>query len=185
MKVYAITDKDKLQECREYLKATDPTLRNLVLFELSLKTLLRISDVRTLRVGDVYKKTTIRLKQKKTKKYVEIPIRKDLKKLLDKYCEGKPSYEYLLKSRKGYNQPIKENQCWRILKDMNNYLGLNNYGGIGVHSLRKTGAYFMFKETNDIDFIRRMLGHRSNQEVYAYIYSGLKSDRELINKAKF
>ena len=185
MRVYAITDKDKLQECREYLKAKDPTLRNLVLFELSLKTLLRISDVRLLKVKDVYKKTTIRVRQKKTKKYVEIPIRKDLKKLLDKYCEDKPGYEYLLKSRKGHNQPIKENQCWRILKDMNDYLDLNNYGGIGTHSLRKTGAYFIFKATNDIDLVRRLLGHRSNQQVYAYIYSGLKSDRELINKAKF
>ena len=185
MIVYAITDKYKLQECREYLKATDPSLRNLVLFELSLKTLLRISDIRMLTVKDVYKKTTIRVRQKKTKKYVEIPIRTDLKKLLDKYCENKPKYEYLLKSRNGTNRPISEVQCWRILKKMNEYLNLDNYGGIGVHSLRKTGAYFMFKETNDIDFVRRMLGHRSNQEVYAYIYSGLKTDRELINKAKF
>lgn len=185
MRVYAITDKHKLEECREYLRYKDPTLRNLVMFEISLKTLLRISDVRLLRVADVHKKTTIRLRQRKTKKWIEIPIRKDLKKLLDKYCEGRPKYEYLLKSKKGINRPISDVQCWRILKEMNDYLGLNEYGGTSCHSLRKTGAWFIFKETNDIDFVRRLLGHRSNQEVYAYIYSGLKTDRELINKAKF
>lgn len=180
MRVYAITDKKKIQECREYLKYKNE--RDLVMFELGLKTLLRISDILELRVKDVYHKTTIRKKLKKTKKNVEIPIRKDLKKILDNYCEGKPKYEYLIKSRSGYNRPISETQAYRILKDMQKVVGLDR---IGTHSLRKTGAYHMFKQTNDIDFVRRMLGHKSNSEVFTYIYSGLQDDRELINKAIF
>ena len=43
----------------------------------------------------------------------------------------------------------------------------------------------MFKETKDVEFIRRMLGHKSEDEVYAYVYSGLRDDRDLINKARF
>lgn len=180
MKVYAITDKKKIQECREFLKYKSD--RDLVMFELGLKTLLRISDILELRVIDVYKKTTIRKKLKKTGKNVEIPIRKDLKRILDTYCEGKPKYEYLIKSRNGYNRAITETQAYRILKEMEKVVGLEK---VGTHSLRKTGAYHMFKDTNDVDFVRRMLGHTSNSEVYAYIYSGLKDDRELINKSNF
>ena len=92
MKVYAITDKNKIKECREYLSYTNK--RNLILFELGIKTLLRISDILNLRVNDVYKKTTIRIRQKKTKQIIEIPIRTDLKKMLDEYCKDKPKYEY-------------------------------------------------------------------------------------------
>ncbi len=180
MKVYAITDKEKLQECKEYLRYKSE--RDLLMFELGIKTLLRISDILSLKVSDVYKKTTIRKKQKKTKKYIEIPIRTDLKKSLDKYCEGKPGYEYLIKSRKGKNKPISETQAYRILNEMAQYVNIER---IGTHSLRKTGAYHIYNETKDIEFVKRLLGHKSNNEVFAYIYSGLKSDRDLINKVKF
>lgn len=180
MKVYAITSKEKIEDCREYLRATN--MRDLIMFELGLKTLLRISDILELRVKDVYKRTTIKKRIKKTKKYVEIPIRKDLKKLLDEYCEGKPKNEYLIKSRQGYNRPISSTQAYRILKRLEKYLRLDK---VGTHTLRKTGAYHMFKETKDVEFIRRMLGHKSEDEVYAYIYSGLRDDRDLINKARF
>ena len=180
MKVYAITDKEKIKECRQYLKYKNE--RDLVMFELGIKTLLRISDILSLRVEDVYKKTVIRKRQKKTNKIVEIPVRTDLKKLLDKYCEGKPRYEYLIKSRKGVNKPITETQAYRILNEMASYLNIER---IGTHSLRKTGAYHIYNDTKDVDFVRRLLGHKSNNEVYSYIYSGLKSDRELINKVKF
>lgn len=180
MKVYAITSKAQIEDCREYLR--DTSERNLVMFEIGLKTLLRISDILELRVKDVYKKVTIRKKLKKTGKYIEIPIRKDLKKILDRYCEGKPKLEYLIKSQKGYNRPISETQAYRVIKEMAKEVQIEK---VGTHSLRKTGAYHMYKETKDVDFVRRMLGHRSNAEVFAYIYSGLKDDRELINKAKF
>lgn len=180
MKVYAITDKEKIKECREYLRYKSE--RDLIMFELGLKTLLRISDILNLRVVDVYKKTVIRKKQKKTRKIVEIPVRTDLKKLLDKYCEGKPKYEYLIKSRKGINRPISETQAYRILNEMAKYVNIDR---IGTHSLRKTGAYHIYNDTKDIDFVRRLLGHKSNNEVFSYIYSGLKSDRDLINKVKF
>lgn len=180
MKVYAITDKEKIRECREYLKYHSD--RDFIMFELGLKTFLRISDILELKVGDVQGKTVIRKKQKKTNKIVEIPIRTDLKKELEQYCKDKPREEYLIKSRKGYNRPISETQAYRILNDMAKYLGIDK---IGTHSLRKTGAYHTYKETKDIDFIRRMLGHKSNEEVFAYIYSGIKTDRELINRVKF
>lgn len=180
MKVYAITDKKKIQECREFLKYKSD--RDMIMFELGLKTLLRISDILELKVKDVYKKTTIRKKQIKTKEVIEIPIRTDLKKLLDKYCEDKPQNEYLIKSRKGLNRPITKTQAYRILKEMAEYLNIDR---IGTHSLRKTGAYHIYTDTKDIEFVRRMLGHKSNEEVFAYIYSGLKSDRELINRVKF
>lgn len=182
MKVYAITDKSSLDLCRAYLEYKDPSKRNLVLFELGLKTLLRISDILNLRVVDVYKKTTIKIRQKKTNKVVEIPIRTDLKKLLNEYCKDKPKYDYLIKSNKGCNRPITQTQAYRILNDMADYLNLER---IGTHSLRKTGAYHIYNDTKDIDFVRRILGHRSKEDVFTYIYSGLKTDRELINKARF
>lgn len=180
MKVYAITDKKKIQECREYLNYKSE--RDMIMFEVGLKTLLRISDILDLRVKDVYGKTTIRKKQIKTKEVIEIPIRTDLKKLLDKYCEGKPQYDYLFQSRKGINKKISKTQAYRILKEMAEYLNIDR---IGTHSLRKTGAYHIYNDTKDIEFVRRLLGHKSNEEVFAYIYSGLKSDRDLINKVKF
>lgn len=180
MRVYAITDKEKIQECRDYLSYKSE--RNLIMFEIGLKTLLRISDILELKVGDVYKKTEIRIRQKKTKQVIEIPVRTELKKLLNKYCEGKCKHEYLICSRQGVNKPITTTQAYRILGDMAEYLNIDRFG---VHSLRKTGAYQLYKATNDIDFVRRLLGHKSKEQVYTYIYSGMKTDRELINKGNF
>lgn len=179
MKVYAITDINKIQECREYLSYKNE--RDLVMFEIQLKTLLRISDILNLRVRDVYKKTTIRVRQKKTKEVIEIPIRTDLKKLLDKYCQDKAPLEYLIKSRNGVNKPITTTQAYRIFKNMANYLNIDRFG---THSVRKTGAYHIYNSTKDIEFVKRLLGHKTNYQVYAYIYSGLKSDRDLINKVR-
>ncbi|MGL5085362.1 MAG: tyrosine-type recombinase/integrase, partial [Clostridium sp.] len=164
MRVYAITEVEKLNECREYFKYINE--RDLVMFEIGLKTLLRISDILELRVKDVKGKTVIRKKLVKTKRDVNIPIRTDLKKILDKYCEDKPNNEYLIKSRNGINKPISRVQAYRVLNDMAKYLGMER---IGTHSLRKTGAYHIYKTTNDIDLVRRLLGHKSKEEVYEYI----------------
>lgn len=180
MRVYAITEVEKLNDCRSYLKYKNE--RDLVMFEIGLKTLLRISDILDLKVKDVKGKTVIRKKLVKTKRDVNIPVRTDLKKILDKYCEDKANNEYLIKSRNGVNKPISRVQAYRVLNDMAKYLGMDR---VGTHSLRKTGAYHIYKSTNDIELVRRLLGHKSKEEVYEYIYSGLKTDRELINKAKF
>lgn len=180
MKVYAIIEKNKIKECREFLKYHSE--RDLIMFELGTKTLLRISDILDLRVKDVYKKTTIRVVQQKTKEVIEIPIRTDLKKLLDKYCEGKDPYEYLIKSRNGENKPITTTQAYRVLNRMAKYLNIDR---VGTHTLRKTGAYHIYKDTKDIELVKRLLGHKTNDQVFAYIYSGLKSDRDLLNQVKF
>lgn len=180
MKVYAITDKNTIRQCREFLEYHSE--RDLLLFELGVKLTLRVSDILNLRVRDVYKKNTLRIIQKKTNEPIEIPIRTDLKKLINKYCKDKDPYEYIIKSRKGKNRPISPTQAYRILKNMADYIGIEK---IGTHSLRKTGAFHIYNETKDVEFVRRLLGHKTNDQVFRYIYSGMKSDRELINKVKF
>jgi len=83
--------------------------------------------------------------------------------------------EPLFISRKGGQ--LKRNQAWRILHEAGDSLGLH----IATHSLRKTAAFHIYKNTNDLALIQKLLNHSRSGDTIRYI--GL--DQARIDRAHY
>ena len=167
MRVEPIRDKDLIKDCMIYLNYKNP--RNKVLFAIGIYTGLRISDILTLRVNDVYKKNRIEVKQKKTGSYVYIPINKELKKIIKDYVEYKElkPYDYLIKSRQGNNKPLSRNQAYNILNDMADYFKIDS---VGTHTMRKTAGYNLYNVSGkDVGLVMQVLGQKDPGSTLRYI----------------
>ena len=71
-------------------------------------------DILKLKVKNI-NGNTLEIQQSKTKKYKRIQLNDDLRNSLKKYIEGKDKEEYLIKSRKGLNEPLSYTQAYRII----------------------------------------------------------------------
>lgn len=167
--VQPIRDTGKLKGIEKFLK--EKKTRDYMMFLLGIYTGLRISDVLRLRVKDVAGKNYISIKEKKTNKSKRIPIHPLLKKELKGYIKGKPTNEYLIKSRIGKNKPISRTQAYRILKEVANKFDIDE---IGTHSMRKTFGYHYYNQTKDIAFLQKVFNHAKPEDTLLYI--GLDQD---------
>lgn len=167
MKVEPIRDKDLIRECLIYLDNKNP--RNKILFGIGIYTGLRVSDILSLRVKDVYNKSRIQVKQKKTGNYVYIPINLELKRMIKIYVDGNllQPYEFLIRSRNGLNKAITRNQAYNILNEMALNLGIEN---VGTHTMRKTAGFHLYYASGkDIGLVMQILGQRDQGSTLRYI----------------
>lgn len=119
--------------------------RDYLLFVLGINNGIRVGDLLKLRVGDLrYLKPgqVHQIKESKTGKKNIIVINKSVRKALDKYiAAGKcDDRDYLFKSAKGENQPIKINYVNKLVKKWTQAINLKQ-GNYGAHTLRKTWGY--------------------------------------------
>jgi len=181
MKVEPIRDKELIRECMEYLKWKDE--KYYIMFSIGIFTALRISDILQLKVRDVYCKNRISVKQKKTGQYIYIPINNELKKILKEYCNDKPGHWYLVQSRVGHNKPVTTTMCYKILREMAEYLNIDR---VGCHTMRKTGAYHMYKQSkNNIATVMKILGHKDPAITLMYIGVNEEDVDNTIRKLKY
>ncbi|WP_290063425.1 site-specific integrase [Paraclostridium bifermentans] len=182
--VEPIRDSEILSNMCLYLKENND--RNYVMFLLGIYTGLRISDILKLRVKDVIDLTNrkdkrkikkqIILREQKTSKQKIIKINPILKEPLEEYVQDKEMYEYLIKSRQGFNKPISRKRAYEILKELGEIFDVES---LGCHSMRKTFGYHYYKQTKDIALLQKIFNHSSPAITLAYI--GIDQDR--MNKA--
>lgn len=181
MKVEPIRDKNDIIDCLYYLENKNP--RDKVMFAVGIFTGLRISDILKLRVKDVKHRNKIVIKQTKTKNYIEIPINKELKKIINTYCEDKSDNEYLIKSRNGYNKAISTDRAYKIFKEMEEELGLES---IGTHTMRKTCGYHLYYDGGkDIVNVMNILGHTEPGITLRYIGVTQDTKEKAIKRLKY
>ncbi|MBB6449616.1 integrase [Geomicrobium halophilum] len=143
--------------------------RNRLLFTVGVSLGLRISDLLTLKVGDLRGKETLVLPEQKTGKtrYIKLnaTVRKEMKELT-----GVSDEEYLFRSAKGDNRPISRVHAHRILNDAAKRAGIaDKVGAIGTHTLRKTHGYILHDNGTDITRIMTMMGHSTPAMTLKYI----------------
>lgn len=117
---------ENIEDIAQYLKSKNE--RDYVMFMFMLHTGLRISDVLKLKIADVVNKKIIYMQEQKTGKWKEIELSSKLKNILKEYCKGKESNEYLIKSRKGYNNPLQRDRAYNIIRDAAEKHGLKRVG---------------------------------------------------------
>lgn len=168
--VQPIRDKKTLETMKKILKASN--IRDYCLFVLGINSGLRISDLLTLQVSDVYDsgkiKDRIVIREKKTNKLKDFPLGETSRKALKEYLATLDisSNKALFASRKGC-KPITRQQAYRILNDAARSIGIKEQ--IGTHSLRKTFGYHAFQAGVDITRIQKLQNHSSPSVTLAYI----------------
>lgn len=168
--VQPIRDIRKIEAMKKILRAGGK--RNELLFTLGINSALRVSDLLGLKVADVLDekgklKEAVSLNESKTGKSKLFPLNDSAKKAIKEYVdEARPEYDApLFPSRKG-GKAISRVQAWEILSNAAKEVGLEH---IGTHTLRKTFGYHVYKRTNNLGLVQKLLNHRSSSETLRYI----------------
>ena len=161
------------------------TLRNNVkdkplhelLLNLGVDLMSRSSDLLNLKIGDVVTesgkvKTEVRLKMKKTGKFtLNIPLSKHSIKTIKKYLVGKDLDSYIFVGNKSHytKSPITHKQYSRIVKGWMSSLGVEDLENYSTHSLRKTKPTEIFRQTQNVEVCKRLLGHQDISATSCYL----------------
>lgn len=163
MRVEPIRDKELLSRIKSYLKRTNE--RNYIMFLVGIHCGYRISDILQLQVKHV-KGWDIRGFEKKTGKFRQVRMPKELKREIRNYIQGKDDEEYLFQSRKGVNRPITSKRAYDILREVADDFELDH---IGTHTLRKTYGYQHYRKFKNIATLMTALNHSAPEETLIYI----------------
>lgn len=185
----------------EVLKQVQDTLlnnfksgrRNYTIFQVGKATLLRVSDVLRLKQADVFDdygaiKQHAFIKDKKTGKrntlYLK-PVMMDLvmyqQWLKRNGYEG--TTEWLFPSTTRPKKHIDERQFYNVMAKVGDLLDINY---LGTHTMRKTGAYRVYVQSNyNIGLVMKLLNHSSEAMTLAYLGLDQVSREHMLDKIDF
>ena len=149
--------------------------RNYTIFQVGKATLLRVSDVMTLKKSDVYNpegnvKNTDFIHDKKTGKantlYLK-PVQQDLLQYHDWLVQQNITSDWLFLSTSHPDRHITEKQFYKVMARVADLLGINY---LGTHIMRKTGAYRVYTQSNyNIGLVMYLLNHSSEAMTLTYL----------------
>lgn len=168
--VEPIKDVESIENIRKVLAKSSQ--RDLLLFVLGINTGIRISDLLTLKVSDVWEEGQVKeflylydeKRQEGNLHYLNRKVREEL----EKYITLTPLKEndYLFKSQKD-DLPITRQQAYRIINQAARDAGI--LGKVGTHTLRKTFGYHAFRAGVAISLLMKIFHHYSPAETLKYI----------------
>lgn len=155
-------------------------LRDRLLFLTGLYTGFRISEMLSLRVGDVWRGgapvTVLTVARRNLKggagenarrvRSRSVAVGDELRAAISTYIGERfptsdpAAEEFVFKSREGGNRAITLGQAWRILKRAGEDAGAVDR--VGTHSMRKTFAWSIYKNSgHDLVLTKAAIGHSS------------------------
>jgi len=152
----------------------DGKVRDLALFNLALDSKLRGCDLVKLTVKDVSIGNEIRARssviQQKTKQPVKFEITPKTQKALTNWISraGLRSVDYLFPSCIYRDNHITAQQYARIVNRWVECVGLDK-SAYGTHSLRRTKASIIYKQTKNLRAIQILLGHSKLESTVRYL----------------
>jgi integrase len=155
--------------------------RDQALFLLGVKSGFRISELLSLRVGDVSQHgrlvdrvTVQRRHMKNQREGRTVLLHPEAKAALATWLltlrqmPGYTAQTCVFRSRKGVNRPISKVQAWRILHEAVTTNELT--GKVGTHAMRKTFANRVYHQLNhDLVKTQRAMGHKNINSTVAYL----------------
>lgn len=176
--------KEQVQLIRMHLRAKGD-LREIALFETALSAMLRVSDLLTLTVDMVRNSwgeicPDFVTKQKKTRKAVTVSLDDAARAALGAYLASvDKSPSALVWTQDG--RSLKRLTYARMVKEWARMIHLDPRQ-YSTHSLRKTQAAHIYRETNNIEAVRDLLGHGSVATTSKYLGLSSQDARELKRK---
>lgn len=168
-------------------------VRNYTIFQLGKATLLRVSDVLRLKQSDVFDdngeiKRHAFIKDKKTGKQNTLylrPVMNDLTNY-ENWLVQKNYYQqtpWLFPSTRNPQKHIDERNYYDIMFKTGKLL---NIPYLGTHTMRKTGAYMVYVQSNyNIGLVMKLLKHSSEAVTLAYLGLDQKTTENLLDKINF
>ena len=165
--------------------------RNYTIFQVGKATLLRVSDVMTLKKSDIYNpdgsvKNTAFIHDKKTGKantlYLK-PVQQDLLQYHDWLVQQNINSDWLFPSTAHPDRHITEKQFYKIMARVGDLLGINY---LGTHTMRKTGAYLVYTQSNyNISLVMHLLNHLSEYMTLTYLGLNQDSRKTMLDQIDF
>ncbi|MGB1307775.1 MAG: site-specific integrase [Oceanihabitans sp.] len=149
-------------------------------FLVGAYTALRISDITRLKLDHIGSDNMIRIHTQKTDKIVSIPLRKEVKEILEKYDGEIPkiseqkvneNIKIVCKELKSMHKTIYEK---KIQGNKISILEYKKYEKVTTHTGRRSFASNMQKRGVSIQMIMAITGHKKEADLYRYI--GITND---------
>lgn len=167
------------QEVAEVLSRLQ--VRDKALFTLGIRAGFRISELLSLKVGDIVQNGTVvdrvtvqRRNMKGKKASRSVLLHPEAKAALVLQINNLVSvgltepHNFIFRSRQGGNKSLSRFQAWAILKQV--YASLGMGGKLGTHSMRKTFANRMYAVVkNDLIRTQKLLGHVDVKSTMKYL----------------
>lgn len=176
--VQPLRTKAEIEKVKAALKAS--SLRDWAMFTLGINTGLRISDILSIKVGDVVDPTFRRLRikerilivEKKTKKTRDVLLNDSARHALKKYLTSsdlqyKEHYPLFPSRIGGGRMSIQRVRAWTLLNTAAKQSGIRE--NVGTHTMRKTYGYQLYQAGVDVTRIQNMLNHSSPNVTLRYI----------------
>lgn len=165
--------------------------RNYTIFQLGKATLLRVSDVVQLKKVDVFNadgtiKQNTFIHDRKTGKantlYLK-PVHADLLSYYDWLQQQNLISEWLFPSLQYPERHITEKQFYKVMAKVGDLLGINY---LGTHTMRKTGAYRVYMQSNyNIGLVMQLLNHSSEAMTLTYLGLDQASRETILDQINF
>jgi len=148
--------------------------RELALFDLAIDSKLRACDLLSLRISDVSidgqinRRATIL--QQKTRSPVQFEITSGSRRSIETWIDASrlPDTGFLFPSRQQSSQHLSLRQYSRILGQWIRIAGLDPTM-YGTHSMRRTKATLIYRQTKNIRAVQLLLGHSKLESTVRYL----------------
>lgn len=140
------------------------------IWNVGLNLALRISDLLSVKFSDI-QNDRITLREGKTGKLATIKLNDKAKEIIERIHTENPGHVYLFQSYRNRwslnkdSKPLSRRYVSRAIASIGEEVGL----ALGTHSMRKTRGYHLYKATNDLARVMKMLRHGSEAVTLRYI----------------
>lgn len=139
--------------------------RDQLLFLTCIYSAMKITEILNLKVKDITD-NDMKIYKGTSSSFKRVSMNKELKQVMQSFIKDKKPYEYIFKSREGYNEPIRRQTAHKILRQIGEK---HNLTDVGPETLRKTFGYHFYKQSEDIGTLSKIYGHKSENETLQYI----------------
>lgn len=140
------------------------------IWNVGLNLALRISDLLSIQFSDIQNDRLI-LREGKTGKLATIKLNDKVRATIDRIRTEHPDHVYLFQSYRNRwstnraPKPLSRRYVFQAISMIGEEVGLD----LGTHSMRKTRGYHLYKNTNDLARVMKMLRHSSEAVTLRYI----------------
>ncbi|MGN5247222.1 site-specific integrase (plasmid) [Lactiplantibacillus plantarum] len=190
--VLPIKDSNILKEVQDtLLNNFKAGQRNYTIFQVGKATLLRVSDVMCLKQADIFNpdgsiKQNAFIHDRKTGKpntlYLN-PVQAELLLYRQWLLDNQLQSDWLFPSIQHPESHITEKQFYKIMSKVGDLLSINY---LGTHTMRKTGAYRVYTQSNyNIGLVMHLLNHSSEAMTLAYLGLDQASTETILDQIDF
>ncbi|MEX1221766.1 MAG: tyrosine-type recombinase/integrase [Idiomarina sp.] len=167
--VYAVKNLDTVKLVSHLLERTFGK-QMADIWDLGLNLALRISDLLNIRFEDI-RDDRLMIVESKTGKTATIKLNDKALSIIERLRRDNPDHVYLFQSHRNRwslnksPKPLSRRYVSRAISMIGEEVGLS----LGTHSMRKTRGYHLYKNTNDLARVTKMLRHGSESVTLRYI----------------